>query len=47
MHIKDCIEVGERMFLPDVLQNVANSIASEVQLIASCLRGMDFSYFLF
>jgi hypothetical protein len=47
MHVKGCIEVGEGIFLLDILQNVANSTHSEVELIASCLRGMDFSYFFF
>jgi len=47
MHVKACIEVGEGIFLLDILQNVASSTPSEVELKASCLRGMDFSYFLF
>lgn len=47
MHVKGCVEAGEGIFLLDIVQNVTTSTPDEVELIASCLRGMDSSYFLF
>ena len=47
MNVKGCIEAAEGIFIPDILQNITNSTPSEVELIASCLRGMDLLHFIF